>query len=153
MIWEGGGEHPYQTDFTLEFREAGRTPVLDANGAVIADRVRLVPQRIVLTARHQVRGLLNCTGGGKQVVADAPEAELVLPRRGAAASYQLILPRAIGSFACGNKPNAGDRRVGIGRGLFQADVEVEDPVAIRQPARKLLISPAMRVIASKGSSG
>ena len=73
-IWEGGGEHPYQTDFTLEYRESSRTPALDANGAVIAHHVRLVPQRVTLKARHEVRGLLNCTGGGEEVVADAPEA-------------------------------------------------------------------------------
>ena len=128
MIWEGGGEHPYTTDFALEYRETGRTPVLDAKGAVIAHRVRLVPQRVALSAHHEVRGLLNCTGGGEEVVTGAPEAELVVPlkARQPAGAYQLVLPRAIGAFACGRKRNAGDRRVGIGAGLFQADVEVAD---------------------------
>lgn len=126
MIWEGGGEHPYMTDFALEYRETGRTPILDANGGVVGHRVRLVPRRVALRVHHEVRGLLNCAGGGEEVVAEAPEAELVVPVKGKAAAYQLVLPRAIGAFACGRKRNAGDRRVGIGAGLFQADVEVAD---------------------------
>jgi len=128
MICEGGGEHPYTTDFALEYRETRRTPLLDANGAVIGHRVRLVPKRVALRARHEVRGLLNCTGGGEEVVTEAPEAELVVPLEGKklAGGYQLVLPRAIGSFACGSKRNTGDRRVGIGTGLFQTDVEVAD---------------------------
>src|SRR5260221_14526218 len=82
MIWEGGGEHPYKTDFTLEYVETSRTPVHDANGVVVGHRVRLAPQRVALIARHEVRGLLNCTGGGEEVVRDAPEAELVVPISG-----------------------------------------------------------------------
>jgi hypothetical protein len=127
MIWEGGGEHPYTTDFTLDYRETSRTPVRDASGAVIGHRVRLVPSRIALRARHTVRGLLNCTGGGEEIVTEAPEAEVVVPLEGrTAGAYQLILPRAIGAFACGSQKNRGDRRVGIGSGLFLADVEVAD---------------------------
>ena len=128
MIWEGGGEHPYTTDFTLEYRETSRTPALDANGAVIGHRVRLVPQRVALRVHHEVRGLLNCTGGGEEIVTEAPEAELVVLLEGKppAGAYQLVLPRAIGAFACGRKRNRGDRRVGIGTGLFHADVEVAD---------------------------
>jgi hypothetical protein len=130
MIWESGGEHPYTTDFTLEYRETSRSPIRDATGAVIGHRVRLVPSRIALRARHEVRGLLNCTGGGQEMVADAPDAALVVPVGGSGSGpggvYQLVLPRAIGAYACGNKRNAGDRRVSIGTGLFPADVEVED---------------------------
>lgn len=138
MMWEGGGEHPYTTDFELTYREASRTPVLDAKGAVVGHRIRLVPQRIALKARHEVRGLLNCTGGGEEVVAEAPPAELVVPLKGKelagaaglavapVGAYQLVLPRAVGAFACGTKRNAADRRVGIGSGLFLTDVEVAD---------------------------
>lgn len=140
MIWEGGGEHPYLTDFELAYREDQRTPVLDARGKMVGHRIRLVPERIALKAQHEVRGLLNCTGTGQQVVAEGPSAELIVPLRGAtlaatlgfevppAGAYQLVLPRAIGAFACGtNKTNAGDRAVGIGNGVFRPDVEVADP--------------------------
>jgi len=139
MIWEGGGEHPYKTDFALEYVETSRTPVHDANGVVVGHRVRLASQGVALIARHEVRRLLNCTGGGEEVVRDAPEAEMVVPISGKdlagavgllpprTGTYQLVLPRAIGAFACGSKSNAGDRRVGIGSGLFDADVEVADP--------------------------
>ena len=138
MIWEGGGEHPYTTDFALEYRETSRTPVRDASGATVGHRVRLVPQRIALKARHQVRGLSNCTGGGEEVVTDAPEAELVVPISGKdltaavglvappTGAYELVLPRAVGAFACDHKRNTRDRRVAIGSGLFHADVEVAD---------------------------
>jgi hypothetical protein len=138
MISEGGGEHPYTTDFTLQYRETSRTPVRDANGVVVGHRVRLAPQRVVLKALHEVRGLSNCTGGGEEVVTDAPEAEVVVPISGKdltaavglvappTGTYQLVLPRAVGAFACGNKRNTRDRRVAIGTGLFHADVEVAD---------------------------
>ena len=138
MTWEGGGEHPYTTDFTLEYRESSGTPVLDANGILVGYRVRLAPERVALRVHHEVRGLLNCTAGGEEVVTGAPEAELVLPVSGSdlagavglvvprTGAYQLVLPRAIGAFACGGERNTGDRRVGIGIGLFNADVEVAD---------------------------
>jgi hypothetical protein len=140
MIWEGGGEHPYVTDFALTYREGDRTPITDAAGAVVGYRVRLIPQHISFKAQHEVRGLLNCTGGGDETVTEGPEGELVLPAPGksltlAAASgtvapragaYQIVLPRAVGAFACGTKKNPVDRRVGIGTGLFYTDVEVAD---------------------------
>lgn len=62
MIWEPGGEHPYTTEFELEYGEAGRTPIHDRRGILVGHRVRLTPLRIALKVRHQVRGLLNCTG-------------------------------------------------------------------------------------------
>jgi hypothetical protein len=140
MIWEGGGEHPYLTDFELTYREGDRVPVIDSRGRIVGHRLRLIPERIALKARHEVRGLLNCTGTGHEILMQGPSAEIVVrpqhARSGAAVgvegppagSYQLVLPRAIGAFACGtNKRNAGDRAVGIGRGLFHADVEVADP--------------------------
>jgi hypothetical protein len=140
MIWEGGGEHPYTTDFTLEYRESQPIPVYGPQGDLVGHHVRLVPQRIALKAHHEVRGLLNCTGGGEEVIAEGPGGELVVPIRGkqvemavaagvvapSAGAYQLVLPRAVGAFACGNKRNTADRRVGIGRGLFFTDVEVAD---------------------------
>lgn len=82
MIWEPGGEHPYTTDFELEYREAGRTPIHDSKGTLVGHRVRLFPRRIALKVHHQVRGLLNCTGAGEEVVTDGPDAELVLPLPG-----------------------------------------------------------------------
>ncbi len=131
MIWEGGGEHPYTTDFALEYQEAGRTPVVGGKGAVIGHRVRLVPRRVALKAHHEVRGLLNCSGGGEEIVTEPPEAQVVVPLPGtrSLAIYQLVLPRAVGAFGCGRKGNAADRRVGIGTGLFPADVEVADAQA------------------------
>src|SRR5262245_41489957 len=106
MIWEPGGEHPYTTDFELEYREAERTPIRTATGTVVGHRVRLVPQRIATRVRHEVRGLLNCKGGGEEVIAGGPDAQLVLPLPGKrvsevvgvpvdpAGAYQLVLPRA-----------------------------------------------------------
>ncbi len=138
MIWEGGGEHPYRSDFTLEYVEAGRTPVRDASGAIVGERVRLAPRRVVLRVHQEVRGLINCRGEGEEVIADVPDAELVVPLAGKdlasavglvtrpTGTYQLILPRAVGAFACGNRRNTTGRRVGIGSGLFHADLEVAD---------------------------
>jgi hypothetical protein len=140
MIWEGGGEHPYVTDFDLTYREDNRTAIRDTSGKVVGHRIRLVSERIALKARHEVRGLLNCTGTGQEILTAGPASELIVPLRGAklataigfevppSGAYQLVLPRAIGAFACGtNKRNGGDRAVGIGSGLFHPDVEVADP--------------------------
>jgi len=143
MIWEPGGEHPYTTDFTLEYREAERTPIREAGGGIVAYTVRLVPQRIAIAVHHTVRGLLNCSGGGQESITDAPDGRMIVPVAGkeavsaigrpipAAGAYQIVLPRAVAAFACGNKRNAGDRWVVLGSGLFHpagdidaADVEV-----------------------------
>lgn len=136
MIWEPGGEHPYTTDFELEYREAGRTPIQGAKGTLVGHRVRLVPQRIATRVHHEVRGLLNCRGAGEELITGGPEAQLVVPLRGKeavdavgfrvppAGTYQMVLPRAIGAFACGNKRNAGV----VGSGLFHpaGDIDAAD---------------------------
>ena len=46
--------------------------------------VRLVPQRIVIRVRHEVRGLLNCTGAGQESITAGPDAQLVVPLPGKA---------------------------------------------------------------------
>jgi hypothetical protein len=143
MIWEPGGEHPYTTDFDLEYREEGRVPIVDLKGTVVGYRARLVPRRIALRVHHEVRdtdGRRICAGGGQEVVEDGPEGALVVPVRpddlaktlriaaARAGAYQLILPRAVGSFACGGKRNAGDRWVIIGSALFHpaGDIDAAD---------------------------
>jgi hypothetical protein len=148
MIWEPGGEHPYTTDFDLEYREAGRTPIHGAKGALMGHRVRLVPQRIAIKVHHEVRGLLNCKGAGEELVTSGPDAQLVVPLPGkevvdevgfrvpAPGAYQIVLPRAVAAFACGTRRNAGDRWVVVGSGLFhpQGDVHAADPEARRLEA-------------------
>lgn len=137
MIWEPGGEHPYTTEFQLEYSEVGRTPIHDSKGTLIGHRVRLLPRRIALNVHHQVRGLLNCTGAGREVVTDGPNGELVLPVPGKAVvddvgfrvpragAYQFVLPRAVGAFACGNQRNAGDRWVIVGSRLYHPAGHIE----------------------------
>jgi hypothetical protein len=137
MIWEPGGEHPYKTDFDLEYREGARTLILDAKGGVVAHRVQLIPQRIAINVHHEVHGLANCAGGGQEVITRGPDGEIVLPLQGreftdslgfrvpAAGIYQLVLPRAAGAFACGTKKNAVDRRVVLGSRLFYPDGEID----------------------------
>jgi hypothetical protein len=154
MIWEPGGEHPYKTEFELEYREAGQTPIRDSKGILVGHRVRLFPQRIALKVHHEVRGLLNCTGAGQEVVTDGPDAELVLPLPGKevvddigfrvppAGAYQLVLPRAIGAFACGNKRNAGDRWVIVGSGLYHPSGDID--AADAEPRVLLAGSTRMR---------
>ena len=100
---------------------------MDGSGTVSGEIVELIPHRIVIQVRHEVRdarGQPICRGGGEEVVNDAPRGRLV-PSTG---SYQLVLPRAVGAFACGSKVNAGDRWVVIGSGLFhdQGDVHAAD---------------------------
>jgi hypothetical protein len=143
MIWEPGGEHPYATTFDLVYRETGRTPILDAKGVVRGHEVRLVPERVAIDVHHEVRhldGRSICKGGGHEVVSGAPEGRIVLALAGAtlpgfegptASGYQLVLPRAVGAFACGSRRNARDRRVVIGRQLFDpvdpaAEIEATD---------------------------
>jgi hypothetical protein len=140
MIWEPGGEHPYTTDFELEYREAGQNPIRGSNGAVVGYGVRLVPQRIAIRVHHIVRGLLNCSGAGEELITDGPDAQMVTPLPGKEAvsavgfrvpspgAYQIVLPRAIGAFACGTKRNAGDRWVIVGTGLFHpaGDIDAAD---------------------------
>ena len=140
MIWEPGGEHPYKTDFELEYSEGARAPILSSRGTLVGHSVRLIPRRIAIDVRHEVRGLANCTGGGQEVVTGGPDGAMAMPVQGkeftdpvgfrvpAAGAYQLVLPRAIGAFACGNKRNAGDRWVVIGAGLFHpaGDIHAAD---------------------------
>ncbi len=140
MIWEPGGEHPYTTDFQLEYREADQNSMRDANGTLVGYRVRLVPQRVATRVHHVVRGLLNCSGAGEELIADAPDAQMIVPlptkeavsavgmRVPPAGAYQIVLPRAVGAFACGNKRNAGDRWVIVGSGLFHpaGDIDAAD---------------------------
>ncbi len=140
MIWEPGGEHPYTTDFELEYREAGRIPIQNAKGTLVGHRISLVPQRIATWVHHEVRGLLNCRGAGEELITGGPDAQLVVPLRGKdvvdavgihvppAGAYQIVLPRAIGAFACGNKKDAGDRWVVVGSGLFHpaGDIDAAD---------------------------
>jgi hypothetical protein len=137
MIWEPGGEHPYTTDFELEYREAERTPIQGPKGTLVGHRVRLVPQRIVIKVRHEVRGLANCRGAAQESITTGPDAQLVVPVPGKdvvddtgsrvppAGTYQIVLPRAVGAFACGTKKNAGDRRIIVGTGLFHPDGDIE----------------------------
>jgi len=139
MNWEGGGEHPYRTDFELIYHEASPTEVRDARGTLVGHRIRLIPERIALKVQHEVVGLLNCVGTGEEVVRSAAEGAIVIPVRGqqvrgtddrpipSFGAYQVVLPRAYAAYACGeNQRNKGDRRAGIGRGLFYADVEFGD---------------------------
>jgi len=140
MIWEPGGEHPYSTVFQLEYREEARVPIFDAEGSLAGYSVRLVPQRIDLTVHHEVRhadGGSICSGGGRELVSGGPEARIVLPVRGEALSgvlgfrppdvgaYELVLPRAVGAFACGDRRNSRDRWVVIGSGVFHPEGDVE----------------------------
>jgi len=139
MIWEPGGEHPYTTDFELEYREAERTPIRSRT-TLVGYSVRLVPARIATKVHHVVRGLLNCSGTGEELIVDGPDAQLVvtLPGKDAvsaigtrvpsAGAYQIVLPRAIGAYACGTKRNAGDRWVIVGSGLFHpaGDIDAAD---------------------------
>jgi hypothetical protein len=143
MIWEPGGEHPYATTFDLVYREAERTPFRGADGVVRGHEVRLVPVRIATEVSHEVRhtdGRSICRGGGHEMVTRAPEGRIAVAPAGAtlpgfdvpvANAYQLVLPRAVGAFACGTKKNARDRRVVIGTRLFDpvdpaAEIEVQD---------------------------
>jgi hypothetical protein len=132
MMWEPGGEHPYATAFDLAYREVGRAPILDANGGVRGYQLRLVPERVAIDVRHEVRhvdGRSICKGGGREDVTGAPEGRIVRAAWGAAlpgldastaSAYQLVLPRAVGAFACGTTRNVRDRRVVIGSRLFDA---------------------------------
>jgi len=143
MMWEPGGEHPYATTFELVYREAGRTPIRDATGVVRGHEVRLVPERVAIDVQHEVRhqdGRSICKGGGREVVTGAPEGRIVVAAAGATlpgfdgpstSAYQLVLPRAVGAFACGSRRNVRDRRVVIGARLFDpvdpaAEVETAD---------------------------
>jgi hypothetical protein len=143
MIWEPGGEHPYATTFELTYREAGRTPIRGASGVARGDEVRLVPVRVATEVRHEVRhtdGRSICRGGGHEAVTGAPEGRLVIAPSGVrlpgfdaslTSAYQLVLPRAVGAFACGTRKNLRDRRVVIGARLFDpvdpaAEIEVRD---------------------------
>lgn len=143
MIWEPGGEHPYSTVFQLAYREEARVPILDSEGTLAGYSVRLVPQRIDLTVHHEVRhadGRPICSGGGREVVSGGPEARIVLPARGDtlasvlgfrvpdSGAYEIVLPRAVGAFACGDRKNTRDRWVVLGSGVFhpEGDVEVAD---------------------------
>lgn len=140
MIWEPGGEHPYSTAFELEYREAGRVAIHGASDTVVAYGIRLLPQRISTRVHHVVRCLLNCSGGGEELIVDGPEGQLVMPlsRREAVSAigvrvpppgaYQIVLPRAISAFACGTKKNVGDRWVIVGSGLFHpaGDIDAAD---------------------------
>jgi hypothetical protein len=137
MIWEPGGEHPYTTDFELEYREAERTPIQGPRGTLLGHRVRLVPRRIVTRVRQEVRGLLNCTGAAQEAITAGPDAQLIVPVSGkevvddtgsrvpAPGAYQIVLPRAVGAFACGSKKNVGDRRVIVGAGLFHPEGDID----------------------------
>jgi hypothetical protein len=143
MMWEPGGEHPYTTTFDLAYREAGRTPVLDANGVVRGHEVRLVPERVAIDVHHEVRhqdGRSICKGGGREAVTGGPEGRIRVAATGRAlpgldgpraSAYQLVLPRAVGAFACGTRKNVRDRRVVIGARLFDpvdpaAEIETAD---------------------------
>lgn len=33
--WEGGGEHPYRTEFELRYRDGAETPIQDSAGTLI----------------------------------------------------------------------------------------------------------------------
>jgi hypothetical protein len=126
MIREPQGEHPYITDFELEYSEGAPVSVTGPSGGV-SHRVPLIPKRVAIDVRHEVRhvdGRSICTGGGQELVDHPPPGALSSP----AATYQLVLPRAIGAFACGSKRNAGDRWVVVGTGLFpvQGDVDAAD---------------------------
>ena len=144
MIWEPGGEHPYTTDFQLEYREGERTPIIGLSGVVVGYRVPLVAQRVVISVRHEVRdaqGRSICTGGGDETVRDGPDGVVIVPVSTRelsdvlgstvpiAGAYQLVLPRAVGAFACGNKKNTRDRWVVLGSGLFHpaGNIETADP--------------------------
>ncbi len=137
MMWEQGGEHPYKTDFELRYREGKPVAVNGAGGRILAHRIPLTPDRVRLKVWHEVRGLLNCVGTGEETLEEGADAALIVPARGVTdvdglavpseGAYQLVLPRAIGAFACGtNVRNRKYRAVGIGAGLFRPDLEVED---------------------------
>jgi hypothetical protein len=103
MNWEGGGEHPYRSGFQLRYREGEGVALRDARGAVVGRRVPLLPERIHLT-----------------------EAAIAAPLQGRA-SYQLVLPRAYGAYACGQgQRNQRDARAGVGGRIFPADLEFDD---------------------------
>ena len=115
MIWEPSGQHPYTTDFTLEYSEESS-----------ASDVSLVPRRVGIDVRHEVQhadGGLICSGGGREIVKSAPNGTISL--RANPGLYQIVLPRAVGAFACGSKVNARDRQVVIGSGLFEVPGEVD----------------------------
>jgi hypothetical protein len=130
LIRQPGGEHPYTTDFVLQYSEGARIPVTGSGGRRVGDQVQLIPRRIAIDVRHEVRhadGRSICKGGGEELVANGPLGALRLPADGNPGDigwYQLVLPRAIGAFACGDKVNAGDRWVVVGTGLFQATGDV-----------------------------
>jgi hypothetical protein len=140
MITEPGGVHPYMTDFELEYEEAPRAPIADLTGHTVGYVSRLVPRRVAIKVHQEVRGLLNCTGEGEEVVSGAPEGRIVVPSPGrdlldplgvsipSAGAYELVLPRAVAAFACGSKPNKKDRWVVIGLGLFHpaGDIDTSD---------------------------
>jgi hypothetical protein len=139
MSWEGGGEHPYQTDFELRYREEAPTELRNTAGRLVGHHIRLAPERIALKVWHQVRGLLNCIGAGQEEVTEDPGSAIVTPLRHEAlaetvgvaippsGAYQLVLPRAYGAYACGQgNRNRGNRRVGIGSRLLSPDVEFDD---------------------------
>lgn len=69
------------------------------------------------------------TGGpGAQIVLPLP-GKAVVDETGfrvpAAGASQLVLPRAVGAFACGNTRNLGDRRVIVGTHLFYPDGDID----------------------------
>jgi hypothetical protein len=127
MIWEPGGEHPYTTDFTLEYSEEPGTPRPNGSGLPVARTLSLVPTRVAVDGRHQVghtHGRPLCSGGGRDIVKAATSGTITILRDGSG-RYQLVLPRAVGAFACGSKVNARDRQVVIGTGLFEVLGEVD----------------------------
>ncbi len=139
MNWEGGGEHPYHTDFALRYREEAPTELRGTGGKVVGHRIPLTPERIALKVWHQVRGLLNCIGAGQEEVTEDPGSAIVIPVRGEtlvetvgvaippSGAYELVLPRAYAAYACGQgNRNKGDRRAGIGSRLLSPDVEFDD---------------------------
>jgi hypothetical protein len=130
-------------ELDLAYREAGRAPLVDADGAVRGYQVRLVPERIAIDVHHEVRhqdGRSICKGGGREDVTGAPEGRIVIAsdrrlasrvRRSTTSAYQLVLPRAVGAFACGSTRNVRDRRVVIGARVFDpvdpaAEIETAD---------------------------
>lgn len=122
MIWEPSGEHPYQTTFDLTYEEVEAEPLLDSASRVAPRSIRLVPTRIAIDVRHEVRqadGGPICEGGGRELLSAAPEGRIV------AGAYQLVLPRAVGAFACGARRNDRDRRVVIGTGLLHVPGEID----------------------------
>jgi hypothetical protein len=125
----------------------GELPSATPTGVVPGDEVRLVPERIANEVHHEVRhadGPSICRGGGREVMTRAPEGRIAVARSGSrlpgfdapvTSAYRLVLPRAVGAFACGTRKNPRDRRVVIGARVFDpvdpaAEIETRD-VSVR----------------------